>query len=164
MIARAEAHLSKRRSLLNYNGFTGLERARGARATWWAVSVGLIAPPSSCSICGVRELRLQYHSENYYDPLHPYPICRACHSRVHGRFRAAAAWRRWVERHARPESWFAALRPHPVDLAGRLRANHGGRVADISATVLAQIPEGVVLAPEALQRLQRSCSPGFGHS
>jgi hypothetical protein len=153
MSAQAEVHLSKHRLLGSYNGFTGLERARGARVIWWAVAVRLIAPPAFCSICGVSEPPLQYHSENYYDPLHPYPICRACHSRLHGRFRATSAWIQWIEKHAQPGSWFAALHLEPIDLASRLRTEHGDRVADIGATVLSQIPEGIILPPEALRRL-----------
>jgi hypothetical protein len=119
---------------------------------------GLIAPPSFCSICGAGEPPLQYHSENYYDPLHPYPICRACHSRVHGRFRATSAWRRWAEKCARPGSWFASLQLEPVDLASRVRAERGEVIADIFGTLVEQLPEGIVLPADALQSLRRSLS------
>ena len=40
-----------------YNGFSGLERARGWQLTRWAVLAGAIARPVSCSICGGQRIQ-----------------------------------------------------------------------------------------------------------
>ena len=77
-----------------YNGFTGLERARGAQLTWWAIKTGVLPSSTICSICLSREGRLQYHSEDYYDPLHPHAIRVGCHLTLHRRFRSPRAWQR----------------------------------------------------------------------
>lgn len=123
-----------------YNGFTGLERARGAQLTRWAVLAGLIERPASCSICGALSGRLQHHSENYYDPLHPYPVCMSCHMKLHRRFRVPGPWASLIERHAWAGSWFAELSMAPIDIAAMVRGRHGEAITDVLATVKRQLP------------------------
>jgi hypothetical protein len=126
-----------------YNGFTGLERARGAQLMWWAIAAGVLPKPTSCSICQAIQGRFQYHSEDYYDPLHPHAICVSCHMSLHRRFRSPRSWLKLVAANMREGAWFVGLRLEPVDFAGELRRTHGMRVADILARVLDKLPPAV---------------------
>jgi len=133
-----------------YNGFSGLERARGHQLTAWAVRAGLLPTPDRCSICEVASERRHYHSENYYDPLHAYPICSKCHMALHRRFRSPDRWLALVERHGRAGAWFSQLSLEPVDLAAELRRADREAIADILATLLRLLPPG---APRPSGRL-----------
>ena len=108
----------------------------------WAQRAGLLPVASSCSICGAEQ-RLQFHSENYYDPLHPHAVCGSCHMKLHRRFRSPTPWLRLVERYANDESWFAELHLTPIDLAAALVAEHGEAVTHLLATVMRQLPAHV---------------------
>jgi len=126
--------------LVPYNGFTGLERARGAQLIWWAVKAGILQKSDRCSICGKPPSRLQFHSEDYYDPLHPHAICATCHMLLHRRFRSPAPWQTLVAKHARAGAWFMDLDLTPINLASELRGLHGEETADILARLVAQLP------------------------
>lgn len=133
-----------------YNGFSGLERARGWQLTHWAVLVGLLPPPASCSICGAQRARLQYHSEDYYEPLRPFPICARCHLALHRRFRAPDPWKRLTVQHSGVGTWFGSLELRPVNLAQSVRDQRGDEVTDVLATVLRQLPRHISPPPGRL--------------
>lgn len=126
-----------------YNGFTGLERARGAQLTWWALKARILPNPDHCSVCSKPPPRLQVHNEDYYDPLQVYAVCPACHMTLHRRFRSPAAWEALVVAHTREDAWFVKLSPTPIDLAAKLRQQRGQQITDILATVIAQLPPDV---------------------
>ena len=96
--------------------------------------------PTTCSICLSRQGRLQYHSENYYDPLHPHAICVGRHLTLHRRFRSSNVWQRLVAANLRDGAWFAMLRLEPIDLAGDLRRSHGMALTDVLSRVLDELP------------------------
>jgi len=132
--------LDRRGRLGPYNGFTGLERARGAQIIRWAKSVGLVSAPSSCSVCGVRAARMHLHCENYYEPLDVHPICVSCHVKLHQRFRSPKPWRALVALHGDESAWFSVLSLTPIDMAAELRAEFGSPATDIVATLTRSSP------------------------
>jgi hypothetical protein len=124
----------------SYNGFTGLERARSAQLTRWAMIAGVLPRQTRCSICGAESRSIQFHSENYYDPLALFAVCQSCHRLLHRRFRAPEAWTELVARHAGDGAWFSDLRLAPIDLAADLRREHGESITRILVTVVRQLP------------------------
>lgn len=108
-----------------YNGFTGIERIRGWQLTRWAINVGILRQPSICSISGeVGDYNvIQYHNENYYDPLAPRQIHKMLHRTLHQRFRNPDKWQMVVDRYIAnsEDPWFAELPEQEPDLASALR-------------------------------------------
>ncbi len=80
-----------------YNGYSGKQRnstAKPARA--YFASLDPTAPPHPCALCGDPDRPpTQWHSEDYSLPVtiappQTYPLCNACHGRIHKRFKAPA--------------------------------------------------------------------------
>ncbi|MBB3147742.1 hypothetical protein FHS21_004174 [Phyllobacterium trifolii] len=114
-----------------YNGFTHEERVKGWQLHWHLIDIGYLVPPSVCSVSGSTQ-NVQYHSENYYEPWNPYPICRTLHLALHKRFSRPEDWKAIVQRYVLTgEEWFAKLAAEPTDLAAHLRSLHGDAVANV---------------------------------
>ena len=109
-----------------YNGFRGERRLRVWQLHRFAFDAGTLARPEICAVCDSLA-HVGFHSENYADPWTPIPLCHACHTTVHGRFRFPDAWPRFQARHHRPGvvQWFDLLPATPIDLAGWLRRSGG---------------------------------------
>lgn len=70
--------------LSNYKKWTGKEREASYKITKKAISDGIIPPPTKCNRCGQTEGRIDYHSENYDDPINGLEqLCMKCHLRHH---------------------------------------------------------------------------------
>lgn len=114
-----------------YNGFTHDERVKGWQLHWYLIDNGYLVFPTICSVSGTTE-SVQYHSENYYEPWNPYPVCRTLHLALHKRFSRPDDWKTIVKKYAvTGDEWFAKLKMDPIDLAAQLRLRHGDVVANI---------------------------------
>lgn len=114
-----------------YNGFTHEERVRGWQLAHYFIDNGWLAKPERCSVSGVAS-NIQYHSEDYYSPWAPIPICQPIHMALHRRFRQPDPWNRVVEKYAvTGDEWFCALALKQIDLAAMLRAQHGPHIVDV---------------------------------
>jgi len=114
-----------------YNGFTHEERVRGWQLIHHFIDNGWLAKPERWSISGSTE-NLQKHCENYYSPWSPYPVSRPIHMALHRRFREPGPWKRIVDRYSvTGDEWFWSLAMQPIDLAARLRAQHGAHIVDV---------------------------------
>jgi hypothetical protein len=105
-----------------YNGFTGVERARTAALSNWLASVGCLDRPQRCDIC--RKLgKVDEHAEDYYDLGSWIGLCHGCHrSRLHKRFTQWGAWQALLDLHEVPaEHWTRLVSQQPFDLAILLR-------------------------------------------
>lgn len=91
-----------------YNGADGNVRVTGWKKVKVAISLGLLPPPNTCSIC-LRSPAGQMHNEDYSRPLKAKPICFSCHRTLHGRFKNPVRWDRLLERHAHVGAWFLSL-------------------------------------------------------
>ena len=101
-----------RMKLASYNGFPGQARVIADRKIKVAVSLKLIPPAETCSVCGTSEGRIDYHSEDYSRPLQVAPICMMCHLALHNRNRSpgwAANWQRRVQSYGDGTKWFERL-------------------------------------------------------
>jgi hypothetical protein len=71
-------------TLSNYKKWTGKEREASYKITKKAMKDGIIPYPTKCNRCGQTEGRIDYHSENYDDPINGLePLCMKCHLRHH---------------------------------------------------------------------------------
>ena len=80
-----------------YNGYNGRQRnSTGKPAKAYLATLDPKAPPHPCGLCGDPDRpRNQWHSEDYSFPVtvappQTYPLCNACHGRIHKRFKAPA--------------------------------------------------------------------------
>lgn len=80
-----------------YNGYNGRQRgSTGKPLKAYLASLDPSAPPHPCGLCGDPDRpRNQWHSEDYSSPQtvappQTYPLCNACHGRIHKRFKAPA--------------------------------------------------------------------------
>jgi len=78
-----------------YNGYSGQQRNSTAKPLMaYLASLDPDAPPHPCGLCGDPDRpRNQWHSEDYSIPVkiappQTYPLCNACHGRIHKRFKA----------------------------------------------------------------------------
>lgn len=117
-----------------YNGFTGEERIRGWKFTWWLRDMGIIPKyPKNCSICDATD-GVNYHNENYAAPERVKPVCKKCHLAIHKRFKEPENWIAIVEQNRKSQDsqeWFTKLSLEEVDLAGALRGKFGEEVMDL---------------------------------
>lgn len=81
----------------SYNGYNGRQRnSIGKPLKAYLATLDPTAPPHLCGLCGDPDRpRSQWHSEDYSSPQtvappQTYPLCNACHGRIHKRFRAPA--------------------------------------------------------------------------
>jgi hypothetical protein len=81
----------------SYNGYNGRQRnATGKPLIAYLATLDPSAPPHPCGLCGdPNRPRNQWHSEDYSSPQtvappQTYPLCYACHGRIHKRFKAPA--------------------------------------------------------------------------
>ena len=117
--------------LPEYNGFTHEERVRGWQLHWQLIEDGQLPPATTCCI-SKASYKVQYHSENYYEPWNPYPISQPIHLALHRRFSVPEAWKSIVEQYSvTGQEWYALLEITPINLAAELRAAHGFQIADI---------------------------------
>lgn len=126
-----------------YNGFTGLERARGWQLARWLLYSGCVYHADKCHICG-STYRVQFHSESYYDTTKLGILCGTCHTAIH---RRAALWDNWrgiVDRHVvTGREWWAQLERRQVDLAAIERAKYGWGAANLLNSPIFTLPVGV---------------------
>lgn len=114
-----------------YNGFTHEERVKGWQLHCYLIDIGYLVPASVCSVSGSTQ-NVQYHSENYYEPWNPLPICQTLHLALHKRFSRPEAWKAIVQKNVSTgDEWFAKLKLEPINLAAHLRSLHGNSVANI---------------------------------
>ena len=80
-----------------YNGYNGRQRnSTGKPLKAYLDTLDPTAPPHPCGLCGDPDRpRNQWHSEDYslpatVTPPQTYPLCNACHGRIHKRFKAPA--------------------------------------------------------------------------
>ncbi|MDR3425813.1 hypothetical protein [Silvimonas sp.] len=80
-----------------YNGYDGRQRnSTGKPLKAYLATLDTMAPPQPCGLCGDPDRpRNQWHSEDYSSPVtvappQTYPLCNACHGRIHKRFKAPA--------------------------------------------------------------------------
>src|SRR3954462_8344258 len=80
-----------------YNGFSPEERARrGYKRSRKHPPASIRQPP--CSMCGdPKPPKIFSHAEDYsvpykWDPPASYPLCAACHARLHNRFQRPQHW------------------------------------------------------------------------
>lgn len=78
----------------SYNGYDGRQRgATGKPLRAYLATLDPSAPPHPCGLCGDPDRpRNQWHSEDYSAPQtvappQTYPLCNACHGRIHKRFK-----------------------------------------------------------------------------
>lgn len=81
----------------DYNGFTGVQRAKAQRWLNQQWAAGAFPRPSRCCACGQEHGIIDAHAEDYSEPFaagktDEYPLCFICHMMVHCRFRNRAAW------------------------------------------------------------------------
>jgi hypothetical protein len=99
--------------LQTYNGFIHVQRVRKWQAIHLGIQLGLILPADNflCDICGARstEALTSYHSEDYASMTGHYPLCKSCHTRVHGRFGNRAAWLAFICKYGNGTKWFELL-------------------------------------------------------
>ena len=70
--------------LSNYKKWTGKEREASYKITKKAMKDGTLPMPTKCNRCGQTEGRIDYHSENYDDPINGLEsICMKCHLCLH---------------------------------------------------------------------------------
>lgn len=70
--------------LSNYKKWTGKQREASYKITKKAMKDGVIPYPTKCNRCGQTEGRIDYHSENYDDPINGLePLCMRCHLKHH---------------------------------------------------------------------------------
>lgn len=50
-----------------------------------ALKKGVLVKPDACEHCGLDKVRLQGHHEDYDKPLEVIWLCRACHTKAHGK-------------------------------------------------------------------------------
>lgn len=68
----------------SYKRWTGKQREASYRITKKAIADGIIPPATKCSSCGKTEGRIDYHSENYDDPINGLiSMCMSCHLKLH---------------------------------------------------------------------------------
>jgi hypothetical protein len=92
-----------------YRGYSGRARVAAWQRIRVALQMGLLPPPSRCSVCRNASNTGHYHCENYSKPLDAKPICPACHRALHRRFTAPECWLALVEHFATPGCWFGNL-------------------------------------------------------
>ncbi|PSH56318.1 hypothetical protein CU103_30120 [Phyllobacterium sophorae] len=97
---------------------------------------GYLPGATICCISGSTH-KVQYHSENYYEPWNSYPISQPIHVALHRRFSQPEAWTAILEHHSvTGQEWFAQLQMTPVDFAAELRAAHGSQITRVFDRVL----------------------------
>lgn len=129
---------AKRDRMYWYNGWSPAERSKGTPLQRQAIATGLIATPTTCSICGVTPEAgsrnpVWLHDENYAEPLNAFHVCRSCHLTLHRRFEEPGPWRDLVARHATGGSWFANLTMDPDSRFRPFAETYPNGVADRSA-------------------------------
>ena len=68
----------------DYKGWTAKERLASLKKTKAALAAGVIPPPTKCNRCGKETGRIDYHNQDYSDPIkHLEQICQGCHTRLH---------------------------------------------------------------------------------
>ncbi|GAB4493339.1 MAG: hypothetical protein OHK0045_22640 [Raineya sp.] len=81
-----------------YNGFSGDYRSRVGNLLRIAIKDGTLQPPKKCCMCGQEKGTLHYHLEDYSKPFENlYPICVACHMRLHIRFDYPNLWKQHLK-------------------------------------------------------------------
>jgi len=71
-------------SIGSYKKWTGSQRLSVLKDIKAKIGQGLIAPPSKCSKCGSSSGRIDYHVEDYDDPLaNLEELCFKCHLAHH---------------------------------------------------------------------------------
>jgi len=117
--AIADGRTRVRRSSMKlgpYNGFPGELRVDADRKIKVAIELGLIPPPTECSVCGSRDGRMDYHAEDYSRPLLVASICQKCHMALHNRLRSpgyAASWQKKIDAYGDGTKWFEYLSAEP---------------------------------------------------
>lgn len=96
-----------------YNGFSMAERRATGPILRAARKAGLLGSPKECSICGVVQsldapLRMEWHVEDYREPLNLYAICHSCHRTLHARFEQPRRWERLIARNS-DKKWVQKL-------------------------------------------------------
>lgn len=85
-----------------YNGWSPEQRQATIPIQRAALRCGLIARPTSCSICGFDKPNtpgaITLHLEDYSSPLEGFGCCGRCHNILHGRFDDPARWLRLLDR------------------------------------------------------------------
>jgi hypothetical protein len=114
-----------------YNGFAHEDRVSGWQLHWQLIEDGHLPLAISCCISGSTQ-KVQYHSENYYEPWNAYPVSQPIHLALHRRFSKPEAWKSVLEQYSvTGQEWFALLEMTPINLAAELRAAQGRQVANI---------------------------------
>ncbi len=68
----------------DYKGWTAKERLASFAKTKAAIAAGIIPPPTKCSRCGKTTGRIDYHNNDYSDPIkYLEQLCQGCHTRLH---------------------------------------------------------------------------------
>ncbi len=68
----------------DYKGWTGAQRLASLKKTKEAIAKGIIPKPTKCNRCGKTEGRIDYHNEDYSDPINNLePLCQSCHLKHH---------------------------------------------------------------------------------
>lgn len=96
----------------SYNGFSKEQRLLADRKIKVAIELGLIPKAFQCSVCGTMDGRIDYHNEDYGQPLRAAAICVKCHMALHNRGRSPGypeSWARRVKRYGNGSKWFERL-------------------------------------------------------
>ncbi len=68
----------------DYKGWTAAQRLASLKKTKEAIAKGIIPPATKCNRCGRTDGRIDYHNEDYSDPIKFLePLCRGCHLKHH---------------------------------------------------------------------------------
>ena len=103
---------ASRMKLGPYNGFSGDQRLLADRKIKIAIDLRLIPKAKTCSVCGTKEGRIDYHNEDYEHALRTVAICKDCHFALHNRHRSpgwAARWEKRVKAHGDGTKWFERI-------------------------------------------------------
>lgn len=139
-------------TLMPYNGFSSLDRAKMGAAAKWLRQVGALILLPTCEVCGSSD-RLGHHSENYADPRNAITLCQPCHFAVHRRFTQPAVWARRVA-NTNTGSWMTQLQPSRVDIKSSMG------LAGVPVLLEANLPAWV---PRAVDRAPTLCDQSDQH-
>ncbi len=99
-----------------YNGWSLEERRATIPIQHEAMKTGEMPRPERCSICSCTASTrpLEWHDENYSEPLKAFPVCRRCHRTLHLRWEQPARWLRLLEKVSAPDCWARRLTLDPA--------------------------------------------------
>jgi hypothetical protein len=109
-------------AIANYKQWTGAERAASLAKTKAAIAAKIIPPASKCKICGQTDGIIQYHNEDYSDPIkYLRQSCWRCHMMHHSERRATETVKAYFDA-VRAEKRFPPVHKHDF---GILAKDHG---------------------------------------